>query len=208
MNDDILKKVLKTFVVMWLVSMVGMGLGMVLPPPIAMVAIGLEVVLLISLFFVRKTKIANGVMFAITALSGISLYWIVKRFAGELGADVVLVVFISTAIIFILLGTIGMNMKKDISNWGIFLMGGLLALIVFLIVSIFVGFSNIVMLIASGFGVLLFIGYTLYDFNQIKHKHVGEEDVVATAFGLYLDFINLFINLLKVVYYAKKVLED
>jgi FtsH-binding integral membrane protein len=75
----------------------------------------------------------------------------------------------------------------------------LIGIVVVSIFSIFVPFSSGLTLILSIAGVLLFSLYTIYDFNKIRHQNITEEDVPFVAIGLYLDFLNLFLNILRIV---------
>ena len=55
------------------------------------------------------------------------------------------------------------------------------------------------MLAYSFIGVLVFSGYVLFDFSRMKHYGVRAEDVPLMALNLYLDFINLFISILRIL---------
>ncbi|RKJ31278.1 BAX inhibitor (BI)-1/YccA family protein, partial [Butyricicoccus sp. 1XD8-22] len=126
-------------------------------------------------------------------------FWITQFFIEWIGADLVLTVFICTIIIFIGLAGIGLKLERDISDWGSVLFAALFVLIVFSIVFIFFPVSNTFLLVLAGLFVLVFAVYTVFDFNMIRHNHVKEADVVWMALNLYLNFINLFTNLLEVV---------
>ncbi|MED4883594.1 Bax inhibitor-1 family protein [Bacillus smithii] len=53
------------------------------------------------------------------------------------------------------------------------------------------------MLVSSVIGSIVFSLYILFDVNQMKHRHITEEMVPALTLSLYLDFINLFIDILQ-----------
>ena len=87
---------------------------------------------------------------------------------------------------------------------GSYLMMGLIGLIIASVVNIFVG-SSLLMWVVSYLGVLIFVGLTAYDTQRIKEiiaQSVGDEEqtkkvALLGALNLYLDFINLFIYLLR-----------
>lgn len=87
--------------------------------------------------------------------------------------------------------------KGTFHSWGGMLFAALLALVVISIFNIFFPLSSTAMLVFSFIGILVFSGYILYDFNRMKHYGVTAEEVPLMALNLYLDFINLFINILR-----------
>jgi uncharacterized protein len=108
-------------------------------------------------------------------------------------------VFFGTAAGFAGLSLWGYTTKRDLSGWGTFLIG----LIVASIVNMFIGSGPLSMAI-SVIGVLLFAGLTAYDTQKIKslYFYVQGTDmmgktVVMGALTLYLDFINMFLFLLR-----------
>lgn len=112
-------------------------------------------------------------------------------------------VFFGTAAGFAGLSLYGYTTKKDLSGFGTFLIMGLIGLIVASIVNIFIG-SSTMNLVISVIGVLIFAGLTAYDTQQIKsiYTHVAGTDrmgkvVIMGALKLYLDFINMFLFLLR-----------
>lgn len=207
MNEN-LSKVLKMFGLMWLVTGLGLIIGEFIPSFLVL-PIGIaSLVLLIAMFFIRyKKKVSKALAYVFALFIGITLNSVISFYVGELGKEIVITVFGTVVILFATLGVFGHKLKKDLKSWGSILLILLLGLVVFSIVSIFVGMSNFVMLIASGFGVLLFVAYTIYDFNQLAKRTITEEDIPFLAINLYLDFINLFLELLKFVYYLKKMFD-
>ncbi|MEB2280983.1 Bax inhibitor-1 family protein [Lysinibacillus xylanilyticus] len=198
-----LNKILKHFAFMWVLTVVGMYIATLLPPAIVMPISIIALVLLIIVIFVRNLKLANSIMYTIPFLMGILLFWTTQFYIVELGQQLVLLVFVATVAIFIVLALIGMMMNKDISNWGSYLFTVLIVVIVFSLAFMFFPVSNLVALIIAGITVLLFSLYTVYDFNRIRHNHVSDAEVVGMALNLYLDFINLFVNLLEVIWRLK-----
>lgn len=114
-------------------------------------------------------------------------------------------VFFITAGTFGAMSIFGYVTKKDLSSWGKILMMALIGLIIATIVNIFVK-SGAIETIASYVGVLIFVGLTAYDTQKIKQMCLQAPDAGETmqkyallgALSLYLDFINLFIYLLRI----------
>jgi FtsH-binding integral membrane protein len=95
--------------------------------------------------------------------------------------------------------------KKDLSGWGSFLMMGLFGLIIASVVNLFLG-SPMIYWMTTVFGLLIFVGLTAYDTQKIKSLNVignagtdeDHKEAIHGALVLYLDFINLFLLLLRV----------
>lgn len=195
-----LNLVLKHFAVMWVLTVIGLFIGMLLPSYIVIPLSIINVILLITVIFVRKIQLASAILYAIPFLTGIMLFWMAQFFIHVLGADLVLSVFFGTAAIFILLALLGLKIPRDLSDWGLYLTALLIVVIVFSFLFLFIPISNMVALIISGFCVLLFALFTVYDFNLIRHHYVREHEVVYMALGLYLNFVNIFIHLLELIW--------
>ena len=109
-------------------------------------------------------------------------------------------VFAIAAILFLLFGLFGYFTKLDLSKWGTYLLMGLLSLLLSYIVSLFVG-NETFNLAQAAIGIVIFLGFTSYDIHVIKRNLYGIDDedkqAVYGAFQLYLDFINIFIDLLR-----------
>lgn len=135
-----------------------------------------------------------------SVLNGITLGWV---FAAYTTASVAQA-FLVTAGTFGVMSLIGFTTKKDLSGIGGILMMALIGLIIATVVNMFFH-SSMMNLILSGIGVLIFVGLTAWDTQKIKEMLTQMPDTGETAqkialFGalsLYLDFINLFIYLLR-----------
>lgn len=115
-------------------------------------------------------------------------------------------VFFITAGTFAAMSLVGYFTKKDLSGLGRILFMALIGLVIATLVNVFLlkdaGFG----LIVSYVGVLIFVGLTAYDTQKIKNMLVEADDVSAEAqkialmgaLALYLDFINLFLYLLRI----------
>lgn len=112
-------------------------------------------------------------------------------------------VFFITAGTFAAVSLYGYTTKRDLTGWGSFLFMGLIGIIIASVVNMFMASSALHFAI-SVIGVLIFTGLTAYDTQKIKEMYYeGDEDGTATkkavmgALRLYLDFINLFLMLLR-----------
>ncbi len=119
----------------------------------------------------------------------------------------VIAVFLGTLVLFSVLAIYGYVTKEDLSKYRTYLIVGLIALVVMSIINIFLRSSQMDFIL-SIVGVVLFVIFTAYDVNRIKnqftHSIVYEKEVelldkieIAGALTLYLDFINLFLYLLR-----------
>ena len=109
-------------------------------------------------------------------------------------------VFAITAGVLLIMGMVGYVTKIDITRFGALLCMALLALLIAMLINMFVGSETFDLAICA-IGIIIFIGYIAYDIQVIKRNLYGIEDegklAVYGAFQLYLDFINIFIYLLR-----------
>lgn len=114
-------------------------------------------------------------------------------------------VFFITAGTFAAMAFIGYTTKKDLSGMGKMLMMALIGLIIATVVNLFLRSTGL-QLIVSYIGVLVFVGLTAYDTQKIKQMLMMAEDTGETAqklallgaLSLYLDFVNMFLYLLRI----------
>lgn len=111
----------------------------------------------------------------------------------------ILITFFITAGLFFIMSMIGYFTKKDLSSWGNVLLFMLLGLIVATIVNIFWA-NSLLYWVTTYAGILIFLGLIIYDSNKIKKEYYtyGEKGAILSALGLYLDFLNLFLLLLRI----------
>lgn len=111
----------------------------------------------------------------------------------------IIYVFLITAVLFGMLSFVGYVTNVDLSKFGTYLFIGLIGMIICAIVNLFIG-GTVFNLIISCIGVVIFLAYTAYDVQKIKLlMNSMDEDNLAIygALQLYLDFINLFLDLLR-----------
>ena len=142
---------------------------------------------------------AQTVFWIFAGLMGLSLSSILLVYTGM---SVTRVFFISSAT-FGAMSIYGYTTKRDLTKLGSFLMMGLIGIIIASIVNIFMK-SSMMYFVISILGVLIFVGLTAYDTQKIKNMYVASDTgeiigkkAVMGALTLYLDFINLFIMLLR-----------
>lgn len=144
---------------------------------------------------------ATGLFLLYSALNGATLSSVLMVYT----ASSVFKAFIVCTGMFAMMSVYGATTKKDLTSWGSFLFMGLIGIIIASIVNIFMA-STALDFAISGIGVLLFTGLTAFDTQKLKM--MGEsapmDDTLAIRRGtilgaltLYLDFINLFLFLLR-----------
>lgn len=172
---------------------------------------GLGWILLLSplmVIFAFNSVVRNGsiaqvrtVFFLFAALMAVSLAPIFLVYTQSSIARV----FLISSATFGGMSIYGYTTKKDLTSWGSFLRMGLWGIIIAMVVNIFLR-SNPLSYAVSFIAVFIFTGLTAYDTQKIRQIYYSgdsddtmERKVAAGALELYLDFINLFINLLRIM---------
>ncbi|MDE0887489.1 MAG: Bax inhibitor-1/YccA family protein [Myxococcota bacterium] len=145
---------------------------------------------------------AMGVFVLYAALTGVTFSVVFLTYT----ASSITSTFLVTAGTFGAMSFYGYTTKKDLTSWGSFLFMGLIGIIIASVVNIFLQSSAMYWVITYA-GVLIFVGLTAYDTQKIKEMNIlgnegTEEDTkeaIRGALSLYLDFINLFLMLLRVM---------
>ena len=142
---------------------------------------------------------AQTMFWVFAFLMGLSLSTILLTYTGAS----ITRVFLITATTFGAMSIYGYTTKRDLTGLGSFLFMGLIGIIIASIVNIFLGWETLYFAI-SVIGVLIFVGLTAYDTQKIKNMYmaydsgeVAAKKAIMGALTLYLDFINLFIMLLR-----------
>mgnify|MGYP000170248998 FL=1 len=145
-----------------------------------------------------QASTAQLVFWAFAAIMGLSM---THLFLVYTGTSITRVFFI-TAATFASMSLYGYTTKRDLSKFGSFLMMGLIGIIIASVINIFMQ-SSAMQFVISVVGVLVFVGLTAHDTQNIKRMYVeGEHSETASkkaimgALSLYLDFLNLFIMLM------------
>ena len=141
-------------------------------------------------------SVAIAMLLGFAALMGLSLATIFHVYT--LGS--IAMAFVSTAVLFGTMSLYGYFTKRSLQSMGQFLFVGLIAVIIASLINIFVG-SSVLTMVISAISIVIFLGLTAYDTQQIREMisvdGVGGHAEILGALTLYLDFINIFINLLQ-----------
>jgi FtsH-binding integral membrane protein len=107
--------------------------------------------------------------------------------------------FMGAAILFGTMSFYGYFTKRSLDSMGQFMMIGLIAIIIASVVNIFIG-STVMQMVISALAIIIFLGLTAYDTQKIREElsmETSDNAEVRGALTLYMDFINLFVNLLQ-----------
>ena len=156
---------------------------------------------------IRVNKMSAGTattLFVIySGLNGVTLSFIFLTYARTS----IVSTFIICSATFLACSIYGWTTKKDLTSWGGFLMMGLIGVIIASLVNLFIR-SSAMNMIVSYIGVIVFVGLTAYDTQKLKNMAmtqpagldgaVARKGAILGALALYLDFINLFLLLLRI----------
>ena len=146
-------------------------------------------------YWKRKSYPTN--LFFLSGFTGLEAYAI-SVIVSFYNSKVVLQAVLLTAGIFVALTIFACQTKYDFTSWMPYLFGGLWALILVGFMAAFFPYNSKVELAYSGIAALIFSGYILVDTQLVmRHYHVEEE--IAAAISLYLDIINLFLAILRIL---------
>ena len=149
-----------------------------------------------------SSNMAIGLFLLYSVLNGMTLSVLLIAYTGASVAST----FFITAGMFGAMSVYGYTTNQDLSSWGNLLFMALIGLILASIVNIFLQSSGLYWLI-SYIGVLVFVGLTAYDTQKIKQlaaqviveSEEGRKVAILGALTLYLDFINMFIFMLRIL---------
>jgi len=149
-----------------------------------------------------SAQAATGIFVGYSIMNGITFSTILLFYT----MSSVAATFFITAGMFGAMAVYGFVTKKDLTSWGSFLFMGLIGIIIAMVVNMFLA-SPMMSWVISGIGVIIFTGLTAYDVQQISRMGAqgimdgGETAIrkgaIMGALKLYLDFINLFLMLLR-----------
>ena len=159
----------------------------------------LALVFVASSMAAKNSPAALPVFLVYSLLNGFTLSFVVAFYTP----GTVLSAFVSSALLFFVMAAIGIFTKKDLSGMGRALMAALVGLIIAMVVNIFLasGFFDYMISIAM---VLVFSGLIAWDNQKIRYVYEQSRGQVATgwvismALSIYLDFINLFLSILRI----------
>lgn len=126
-----------------------------------------------------------------SAINGISFSFILLAYTKQS----IIGCFLSTSVMFGVMAGYGWITKKDLTSWGSILLMALIGIIVVMIVNMFLQ-SQLMEYIISIIGIIVFCALTAYDVQKLKGLSHGN-DAIMGALSLYLDFLNMFLFLLR-----------
>jgi FtsH-binding integral membrane protein len=141
-------------------------------------------------------EVAQLCLHGFAALMGLSFATIFAVFT--MGS--IVSAFMGAAILFGTMSLYGYFTKRSLESLGQFMFIGLIAIFIASIVNIFIG-SSVMAMVISALAIIIFLGLTAYDTQQIREmlmiedENSGTQEVIG-ALTLYLDFVNIFLNLL------------
>ncbi|MFU2194101.1 Bax inhibitor-1/YccA family protein [Streptococcus pluranimalium] len=147
----------------------------------------------------RNTPAALPLFLTYSALNGFTLSFIISQYVQT----TVFQAFVSSALVFFIMAAIGATIKKDLSGMAKALLAALIGIIIASVVNIFIRNDSMSFIISIA-SVLIFSGLIAYDNQMIKrvYQHTGgnvqDGWAISMALSLYLDFINLFLSLLRI----------
>jgi FtsH-binding integral membrane protein len=139
-------------------------------------------------------SMAQLCLYGFSALMGLSFATIFAVFT--MGS--IVSAFMGAAILFAVMSGYGYFTKQNLDSLGKFMFVGLIAIVIASVVNIFIG-STVMQTVISALAIIIFLGLTAYDTQKIREEVSYDTDGIAEIRGaltLYMDFINLFINLL------------
>lgn len=174
-------------------------------PIVLIVAMVAELGLVMGLSFgLNRLPVAaaRGLFFVYAALNGFTLSVVLLAYASA----TVVTAFVATSALFGAMSIVGYTTTMDLTKMGTYLMMGVIGLLIAMVVNIFVGSGPLDMLISVA-GVLIFTALTAYDTQRISRMaaSVSAEGDGAAKLGiygalkLYLDFINMFLFMLRLM---------
>lgn len=159
----------------------------------------LALVFVASSMATKNSPAALPVFLVYSVLNGFTLSFVVAFYTP----GTVLSAFISSALLFFVMAVIGIFSKKDLSGVGRALMAALVGLIIAMVVNLFLANSFFDYMISIAM-VLVFSGLIAWDNQKIRYVYEQSRGQVATgwvismALSIYLDFINLFLSILRI----------
>ena len=186
-NNDIMYSLLQNEATFWIIMIAELALVFILAGRLHKPSMGTATILFI--LYSILNGMTMSLIFIIYTESSIAATFFVT--AGTFGA----------------VSLYGFATKKDLSSWGSILIMGVLGIVIASVVNIFMGSETLYWIISYA-GVLIFVGLTAYDTQKIKevllNPNVEVDDnlnkiALFGALQLYLDFINLFMHLLRIM---------
>lgn len=181
-----------------LVATAGLFAGQSVPRGLFFPLVIVEFVMIMMMFFARKRKaLGYPMMFAFMFVSGLTLFPAISYYVSILGGAMVLRALGITAVAFGGTAAYAMISKADFRFLRSFLTVSIIAMLGMIVLQWFFPISGTAQLIFSGFGILVFVGFTLYDFSRLTIEGFTDRDIPLLVVCIYLDIVNLFLYILE-----------
>ena len=168
-----------------------------LPPSAYIIALILELGLIFTSRMWSQRRPLNIILFVTFAfLTGVTIVPLLTYAKAVGGITIIFKALFASTGMFLGAAIYGHTTHRNLTGMRGFLMIGLIGLIIVGVLQIFF-FSSVVELISSGFGVLLFSGFIVYEIQRLKYY--PENMAIEAALSLYLSFFNLFISVLRLM---------
>ncbi len=179
---------------------VGAYAGQFLPPALYFPLWIVEMGMMIAAAVVRRRRLVGWTfLFVFTLLSGMTVTPILIVYSQALGIQVVEEAFFVTAGAFALSAFIASRRGVDFGWMGMFASVGLIVLLLLGVVSLFFPLGGALQLIYTYLGISVFVGFMLFDLNRLTRYGISPEQVPMMVLNLYLDFLNLFLFILRLL---------
>lgn len=183
------------FMYYWIIFGISTYFGQFLPPEWRpTLSMTIFIIIMISLFVRGFNRSGLVISHIYAILIGLISYGTFESFINQFDERIFYQAVFISVIVFVIFGITGYFFLKDISSWGRFLFAGLLVLILASIVNFFVGLDWLAFGITV-FGLLLYIGYTMYDFNRMKNRKYRNARVMG--FNLFMDLLLIIKRMLQ-----------
>ena len=189
--------VINSMVIGWLISTSPTLMSILFGTPIKWIVM---LAPLAAIFFISakledaSESTASLMLHGFAALVGASLATIFAVYT----ATSITTAFMGAAVLFSVMSFYGYFTKKNLSSIGQYLFVALIAIIIVSLINIFIG-STVLQMVLSAVAILVFLGLTAYDTQHIREMISGGHSrnvEISGALSLYLNFINIFVNLL------------
>ena len=172
------------------------GVGVGISPWIFLI-LGLGLIFAVQATARSKNQVLAGSLFAVfSVVEGLLIGPVVSYYLQQ-SPDAVGQALLGTVGIFLIAAAVVYLTSINLAAWGRWLLGALLVGIVLSFATLIFHLGISTLAISAGLGVI-FIGLTLYDFWRVKAERAGDNNALLLALSLYLDFINLFLILLRI----------
>ena len=181
-----------------LAAAAGTVIGQYVPQTLMIFLMFAEITMVfVASFVMRRRAVGWGFVFTFAVISGMTLTPILAYYTQTIGVQLVQEAFIVTSAAFAVTAFVGSRKSLDFGWLGHFAFAGLIVLLGLGVFSFFIPFSTTLDFVYTYLGIAVFVGYLLFDVNRLTRYGVTAEQVPMVVLKLYLDFVNLFLFILR-----------